>query len=258
MPQLTDLYRYMFPLLTDDEGRPDVLGTAFIVAVGHFRFIVTAAHVVEAGNSSALRFGRGIVANPGSVKVVTSGMPPSGRRVDDRVDLAVWQADEQLTAALLAQGTHPIEIESIGVGDLAESGDHYVFSGYPASRTRTNRATREIDPGPVSANCLAVVDDRLVDLGLHRTTHIIGAFDRRRMANLQGQQITAPEPWGMSGGPVWKIQGNDCCLVGVGIEYLEGSNVLVATRLGAVVALLRASFPETRPFLSEPEYFTTR
>lgn len=258
MPQLRELYRYMFPLLTDDEGQPDVRGTAFVVAVGRCRFIVTAAHVVESGGLSTLRFGRGIIANPTAVNVVTTGLPASGNRDDDRLDLAVWQADEQIASALRAQGVLPIEMESFSVEDLAVDGDHYVFSGYPASRTRTNRSTRMIDPGPISVSCMAIVDDRLPALGLNHATHIVGAFDRRRMADQQGQQITAPEPWGMSGGPVWKIKGNDCRLVGVGIEYREGSKGLVASRLGAVVALLRASYPETRSLLPEPVHFTTR
>lgn len=258
MPQLTELYRYMFPFLTGDEGRPDVLGTGFIVAVDRYRFIITAAHVVEAEDSSTLRFGRNIISNSGSVAVVTTKMPSSRRREDDRLDLAIWRADEQLAASLLAQGIQPIGIELAGVEDVAESGNRYVFSGYPSSRTRTNRTTREIDPGPISACCEAVIDDRLLDLELQSSTHIIGSFERRRMANIDGEQITAPEPWGMSGGPVWKIQGDSCRLAGVGIEYRERKNALVATRLGAVVALLRANYPETRPFLAEPRYFTVR
>lgn len=256
MPQLTELYRYIFPLLTSDERRPNVLGTAFLVAAGDMHFIVTAAHVVEAENSSTLSFGRGVFVQPSSTTIVTTGMPPSGRREDDPVDVAVWRADAAMASAILAQGTLAVTMDQACIEDTAGAGDRYVFSGYPANRTR--RSSRELDLGPMSVNCEAVVGDRLHALGLHHHFHVVGKFNRRRMANLQGQQMTASDPRGMSGGPVWKIEGNNCRLVGLGIEHRANQRVLIGTRIAIAAALLRANFPETRDFIAEPSLFTTR
>ena len=105
---------------------------------------------------------------------------------------------------------------------------------------------------------MTVPDAELLALGLNPVTHIAVCFERERMAGPDGRQLTAPEPWGMSGGPVCKVRRNseDYMLVGIGTTFRSDRNLLVATRIGAVVALMRSRFPETRSRLRAPQYFS--
>lgn len=258
MPSLQELNRYIFPLLTSDDARPGVFGTAFLCGVGTHRFIATAAHVLDQDQARAVYFGRGVVVTPTTTEVITSGLPASGNRADDEIDVAVFRPGEESVAALLAQGCRVIPLEDGGVEDESAPGDRYVFSGFPSNRSRLHRATHTLDPGAVSANCLTASNEELLALGLNPGTHIAVQFDRERMANPDGRQMTAPEPWGMSGGPVWKLRRNsgDYVLVGLGTAFRSDRNLLVATRIGAVVALLRNRFPETRAGLRAPRYFS--
>lgn len=251
MPTIHEADRYIVPLLQDNNERPGILGTATFCVVDAQYFLVTAAHVVD--GMDTLYFGAGVIVDDASTQVISTALPASGCREDDTIDLAVLRLTNQQAQRLGNQRRRPVPVEDWEVDDLARPGQRYVFTGFPHSGTDRDRRRRVIEPRRVSANCVTLADDQIVSLGLHPTTHIVALYHRRRMQNGQGRMVMAPEPAGMSGGPVWTLRPDSHQLmwVGVGIEYRREHRAMIGTRLGAVVALMRAAYPDVAPRLRE-------
>jgi hypothetical protein len=69
-------------------------------------------------------------------------------------------------------------------------------------------------------------------------------FDAKRSVDDQGRPASMADPSGLSGSPVWSIEQVPTAyfmarLVGVLIEHRKRQRVLVATDVGAILALLR-------------------
>lgn len=259
MPTIRQVDRYIVPLLQDNDERPSILGTATFCAVTGNHFLVTAAHVLD--GTDTLYFGQGVMIGNTSTQVTTTAMPQSGSRDDDTIDLAVLRLTVEQAQRLIDQGREAIAIEDWDVDDMAQPRQRYVFTGFPHSGTEWDRRRRIIDPRRVSANCFALPNEQIERLRLHPSTHIVALYHRRKMQNQQGRMVMAPEPHGMSGGPVWTLRhGSDqLAWVGIGIEYRRENHALIGTRLGAVVALMRAQYPDVASLLRESRncQFTT-
>lgn len=249
MPTISEADKFIVPLLQDAEERPGILGTATFCAVGDHHFLVTAAHVLD--GMETIHFGAGVIEGDVSTLVVTTGFPASGNRDDDTIDLAIIRLVGNQRDRLLDQGRRAIPISDWDVDDLPSTGQHYVFTGFPHTGTDRDRARRLIEPRRLSANCITLTDQEILRMGLNSRTHIVGLYDRRRMQIQPGRMVMAPEPYGMSGGPVWTVVPNSDRLkwVGIGIEYRREQRAMVGTRLGAVAALMRAKYPDVAPLL---------
>jgi Trypsin-like peptidase domain len=256
MPTIREATRHLVPLFHGESRRPSVCGTSTFIAIDRVRYLVTAAHVLD--ENEAIHFGHGIITGPTTGRVVSTSIPPGGTRANDRLDVAVLRLADEQADRLVAIGREPISVPVWNADDQHTPGQTYVFSGYPASRAEFNRRERTVDLGPMSAKCVVEGEPAFGRAGVDPRTHIVAQFDRRRMMGQEGRQVTAPGPWGMSGGPVWTARpdSDELALVGIGIEYLERQNVLVGTRIGAAIALLRASDPETCSTLPTPRFFT--
>jgi hypothetical protein len=250
MPTIHDADQFIVPLLQDCD-RPGILGTTTFCAVEKHHFLVTAAHVLDEHES--LYFGAGVIVGDCSTQVVRTSLPASGRREDDTIDVALLQLTTDQTRRLCEQGRRPIPIADWDPDDIAQPGQHYVFTGFPHSGTDRDRIRQVIEPRRVSADCVSQTDREIARLGLHPLTHIVGLFHRRRMQIRPGRMVMAPEPYGMSGGPVWTKRSNSDQLrwVGIGIEYRRKHRALIGTRLGAVIALMRAAYPDIAPLVRE-------
>jgi hypothetical protein len=254
MPTIQEADQCIVPLLQGDELRPSILGTAVFCRVADQHFLVTAAHVLD--DRETISFGRGIILGNASTTAVRTALPSTGNRDDDILDLAVLRLTVDQSQRLDEQGRRPILVDDWEVDDLAQPGQRYVFCGFPASGMDRDRPRRILEPIRVSANCIALSAEKVARLGLHTTTHAVGQFRRRRMRTGNGRIGMAPDPHGMSGGPVWTFRPNSDQLVwvGVGIEYRSHECVFIGTRLGAVVALMRTYFPDVAAHLRESRF----
>lgn len=258
MPQLSELFRFVFPILTGDDARPEILGTSVYCAVDRFRYLITAAHVLDQCGDRGIEFPSGVCPSPTTGAVVSSNLPESGNRADDSCDVAVLRLTDQQAAGIEGIGAEPIRIEARGVDDEAREGDEYVFTGYPSSRNRVNRTRQRIDPDTVSAIGRSATMAEFASLGREPAIHIASLYDRENGVR-NGVRGIGPEAWGMSGGAIWKLNRvtGDCVFVGVGTDWYFERRFLIGTRIGAAVALMRAEFPETLAYLPVPGRFET-
>ena len=87
-------------------------------------------------------------------------------------------------------------------------------------------------------------------------THIVVESDLKKMTQA-GERRTAPDPEGMSGGPVWSYSqiGTDrdgkeelsMRLAGIAISYKRDRRCLVGIRINILLERIRIKFPELSP-----------
>jgi hypothetical protein len=94
-------------------------------------------------------------------------------------------------------------------------------------------------------------------------THLIVDFDEAAFAR-DGRKQKAASPYGLSGGPVWRLGDieqfdrgtNREKLVGIAVECRR--NALIAVRLSLLFEIVRSAFPAADPMLPRSRYFPAK
>jgi hypothetical protein len=107
-------------------------------------------------------------------------------------------------------------------------------------------------PACYTANILP--DAKLAEIGVHRGSHLLLAFKKRHSRDTIGRDITAPDPYGMSGGPLWRFdiytgQKPTSRLVGILIEWRDEIAGILAVRMPIVLAGIAHQHPKLGGFI---------
>jgi hypothetical protein len=210
-----------------DRERPNLIGTGTLLEFGKARFLVTAAHVHDEYTENQVAL---YVATAGALlelpqRFHTTVAPPSGKRDDDRLDFAFIRLTDTL-ADEVAKGRFFLPFSLIDANDRLKSRAHYMFTGFPGSREKTNYGEKKVKPQRFSFTGETVSPKRMLDLGIAAETHIAVEFHREQVFDEQGKSARFPRAKGMSGGAVWRGDGDSHLwliktpvrLVGIGIE----------------------------------------
>jgi hypothetical protein len=242
-----------------EAGRPDHIGSAVLLAVGGFKVVLTAAHVIDHNASTTLygparsdaTGGSSLEPIEGEFRVTSA---PGGDRLRDRFDFAFCRLPEG--TALAGRFVGEDEIQTTPVDD---SGRLYTALGYPNSKNNKHEAakrsvTATLQPYSEMHKVDRQVAASLPDGGRH---HILLPFGRRSR-NRNGTTGLSFDPWGMSGGAVVDaglpadldaLRGRPAgppMLAGLSIEARRGTGgrrVLLATRMSLIVPVLLANLP---------------
>lgn len=241
--------RFITPLYRRASGkRPEQGATATWLAVGRFRFVVTAAHSVDEGYVW-FPMQKGLRLLPENYWVSS---PPNEDRKLDRADVALFPL-----RPVEIENKHPavefISLDQVDVNLNHKMGDRFEFTGYPWRREKIDPITLDSIP-----QWMAIIDqiaalNEYTALGCSPLGHIVCRFNRRHML-VNERDLTAPLPHGMSGGAVWKLYPDkeDRKLAGIGIEYPDPSKHLIATRISVILEMIRHLVPETIGLISKP------
>jgi hypothetical protein len=238
------------PIYTGDRGKPDQIGTGFVLDCSSDAYFVTAAHVVDQCDENGLFIGLApnFVAFAGSGLITKTNRPDRG---DDRHDLAIFHLEPEMQATLAHVKMIPnwaVEWRSVPV-----NGHLYTAIGYPNSRNKKPhsqqakvRATRLMY---TNAATEAGVPTALAGLPQDGEHHILLPYDKRAL-DTSGAEVDAIAPRGLSGGPLWDLGrisspsalesdgAPDIRLAGVVIELQD--HKLICTRVTALKAMLEA------------------
>jgi hypothetical protein len=231
---------------------PVLLGSAAPLVIGSQHLLVTAAHVLDGNDdtvvgdaaSSLYLSIEGRLTELTAAPAFKSPLPPSGRREDDAIDLAFIAIPGGI-----ASGLGPVRFlkpRNLGINDHLSSSGSYVFSGYPETKNRTKFGTNALKPFCLAYTGRSVPAAEAGNPEMADRTHIVVRFDRSRVFDTDGNRLTPPEPFGMSGGAVWApaaADPNEPVLVGIGTEYRAKSKLLIGTRINVVVAAVLSKYP---------------
>jgi hypothetical protein len=232
-----------------DTQKPELIASGVLVRILHRTFLLTAAHVTD-------RQCEGTLLIPGKQGFIPANgyfssmrMPASGRRLDDKLDVAYFRLDSDCVNDLHA------DCKVLGRQDVSLEANPrlrstYTFAGYPWRRGRASKRVVETDFTTFTGGEAA--QSEYEALGLSRSLHIVMRFDRKRMFSQRlGRVTTPPLPAGMSGGGVyawsaealkrWPVR---LPLIGIATEFVPDHSLLVATRLHVLLGCIFHNEPD--------------
>ena len=241
--------------LQSERRRPELIGSGTLLDFRKARFLVTAAHVHDlTKDCRSLLYTIGpnhLLPLPNNF--AKTCLPTSGKREDDHFDFAFVRFDDT-QADQIAQRYYFLPFPLIDVDDRQAPDSAYMFAGYPCNRDETNHGQKRLKPKMWSRTDVAVGTTRMAELKLHPDTHIAVRFkpDADKDENHKARHF--PRAKGMSGGPVWRGDGdpakwlktNPVRLVGIGIEDRVKDEVMVAVRIHWVTASIAEFNPDIR------------
>ncbi len=237
------------------KGDPSPTGSGLLLKFNNRFFMLTAAHVIAEDYNDLfiilpekeLRLGGQLFSTP---------LPPSGRREDDKIDIAVLELNNE-TVKEIGEDFSYISVDEIGLSHKCIIDQQkYLTVGYPASKTKKIWNKDEI-----SALLYPYVSEVADDFdykrfGFSKNTHIAIRFDGYiTYLNNDNKQI-APKLNGISGCGLWYLdnfpstdQDKNKLLIGFILERRreEGNKALVATRIDLVTEFIRQHFNANVP-----------
>lgn len=237
------------PIYGISGSKGQLVGSGFLLKVHDKTLLVTAAHVLDAKRESVLH-----VPGPGRL-VPFEGQAYTTRDRDGsgppnyRQDLAFIVLLPDSTAAIA--GCEVLTGADLDVNDLPAPQTLYGFAGFPGSQNKP-RPGRVFRRSSVIYTATPAPEGVYRKLRYDRRTHLAVNFDRQHVVTPSLQVATAPDPHGVSGGPVWRLGALSDIEAGVGkpmvvalaIEWWRPLKALVGLRMSLVVEGIRKVLPE--------------
>ncbi|MFT3991729.1 MAG: hypothetical protein QM680_10015 [Luteolibacter sp.] len=196
MTERTNLIDTFFPIWQlDQNGNPELLGSAFMLKACNIFFIITATHVME----KALRSPLFVPTNKELYHLTgkCSGYPSSS------LDVCLIEPDDYSLLKLLDR-YKPIDIDSVDMNDMTLDNDSYSISGFPSVLSSINLMECSVDAQflihVTTPQSLRMYRKCQVD----RKSHLVLRHSKKRAKTVHGMMMRPPELYGMSGGPIFK------------------------------------------------------
>lgn len=249
---MTPRFDSLCPIFLEARGkRPEQIGTAVVLQLAAATFLLTAAHVTDEDqdNSGLLIPHKGGLHGV-SGTITSIGLPRTGQRKDDKLDVACIRLDQDVAYGL-DPGIIPLQREDLALMDSIHSGDVYTFGGFPWRKT--DAKGRVLTTELCSYTGEAADQDIYKRLGYSRAYHVLIRFRRKKSVSfVTGHRKIAPLPHGISGGAVFAWQKDivqnprqaDLRLCAIAHTYLEQEDILVGTRIGPYLAMIERNWPK--------------
>lgn len=149
----------------------------------------------------------------------------------------------------------PIQYADANNSDL--SGRPYEFFGYPWRKVHSEKLGGILEPRLYNFRSVSISKTDYTFLGITPQTHIAVKFDLKQVTDENGRIVAAPNPQGMSGGPVWSFAQTDLGghqmwtprLVGVAIEFISNKQTLIGVRINAALECIRRISPSLSAYI---------
>jgi hypothetical protein len=260
MVPTVEAFKALCPIYAaSDTPKPDLIGSGVLLDFGKARFFATAAHAADTiqGRKSGffLPIPDGFIAI--GDRCISTSVPLSGVRDDDKIDFAFLRIDDS-AADEIAKTRSFLPFPLIDLHDRLTPKSKYIFTGYPLNREKKDGARKKVTPVPYSFLGSTASVKEIKEVGFSPAGNIVVKFNRDTVFADDGSKAVFPLPQGMSGGPIWKGEGNPhdwlakstVKLVGLGIEVPEirgrPRGVMVGVRISLIVAALIQTCPEVK------------
>jgi hypothetical protein len=236
----------LFKSLSD---KPESHASGVLIKIGGKYFLLTAAHVLDAGDHSDLYAG----LNDSFVSLAgmwsRTPLPPSEDRTDDNEDIGYCCLESSETGRKLASSWNVLGRADVIV-DEAVPGPSFRVCGYPATKIEIGDGYVETVVSSIEG--FEIASNEYEQLGLSPKVNIAIRFNRKRMFSpLLARTITPMQILGgMSGGgiyvetPVPEPPFMKFLLVGITTTHHLGKSLIIGTRLDAFVRQIYRNRPE--------------
>ncbi|MHA2061781.1 MAG: hypothetical protein ACW963_05780 [Candidatus Sifarchaeia archaeon] len=236
----------------DERSKPYLVGTGVVLSIDSQIFIASAAHVFDENEITSIYTfleGKDQIIE-GEIQATSK---PGNNRDEDKIDIAILKVDDSLIPKFMSTYC-PVTIDEIDVNDIPHSKKYYAFIGHPTNKTKPKFGTTIMKREMFSYMGTIVTQKAYQQLDLSIYSHIVIGFDPKKCIAEDGIRYTFPKPKGMSGGGVWLMEDLNSHssrsyvnkLVGIGIEDHKNPEVMVGTRIGAVIEVIKKGFPDCK------------
>ena len=235
--------RFSIPLyFDDDQGRPVLFGTCFIVTSPKGNFLVSAAHVLD----QALEAGLYFYSSPDKKCHVYGTLHRTSsreKRSQDLADIGVVKLHEDIRPPFPEVDKFAVDVSYLKPQHLPRAGRHYIINGFPEKKSKVDRDQMSVTVTPYAYRSDPADDADYKKLGLRAESHLLLPLDRKRGRDPKGRIVHFPKPKGMSGAPIFVLYEEQSAsrvfpLVGVGIEYREPKKLMIGTDISVPMEII--------------------
>ena len=239
------------------------VGTGLLLGVGAHRFLITAAHVLDANEAGETDYcdlatygqGETVVLNGESFR---TAVPKGKTRFADRLDIGFLRLDDA-SAKQIGEDRF-LSPANCDLDDTGRKHGLYGALGYPACLNHDvepDCATPTI-PSPFVYTTVLHPAEAYRKYGASQNTHLLLNVSQRKTRAAGGRKVKLPDFHGMSGGGLWRLIQAPAkslavgapSLLGVVIEWHRGQDGgLLAARMSLVFEALRKVYPDLDPLL---------
>jgi hypothetical protein len=180
----------------------------------------------------------------------------TGRREDDHFDLAIIPLRDRDVADL--RDSRFLSLEELEPSEVVDHrpvwGSKYLMVGFPVKKQGTTR-NDVVQVEPLRYTARARPDSAYVGTPWRPDSHLLVEYDKKIAWTLNGQ-VTLPDPYGVSGGGLFRIRGwvgeeeERETLVAIPIQYLGRSGkAVVGTRVDIVLQGLLKEYPHLERYV---------
>jgi hypothetical protein len=217
-------------------------------------FLLTAAHVLDHARTTIVRVGVGDAIMEIQGRSFTTQLPASGRRADDKVDLAVFVPEMEDWPAL-APGDY-ITLDHVLRRIDARPGQIHIVAGFPRTVQPRRILEGRYSPQAITHAGASADPARLEEALVAPEWRLVVDFDKDQVETAEGT-VTAPDPYGMSGCGIWYTPtlfdepDPKPLLAGIAIEWRREHRVIVGTRALLGFAQIARQYPELQSLLDD-------
>jgi len=179
-------------------------------------------------------------------------LPDSGRRSDDKLDVAVLKLNPIVVSAIIDRGYNFMSVSKIKTGYSFRKEDKLLIAGFPASKTKLDFKNQLLTPMPIIVRTIPYHKDLSIE-NFSNDFHFVVSYPIKSLVNSETKQYQrAPDPHGLSGSGLWLLSQNpngdqSAHLIGIVSEYHENRAVIISTKIDLFIDLLRQRFDPSIP-----------
>ncbi|WP_254996844.1 trypsin-like peptidase domain-containing protein [Pseudomonas sp. S12(2018)] len=245
------LSRFSLPIYKDMTcGRPELIGTGFVIDFHDRYYFVSAAHVMDHHEYEQPLF---YFTNTKNRQYIQGASRTSSQdianRKNDHIDLTVVKLP-------IGQGQPEDEIgkraipSSLIAQDTSKIDDcRLILSGYPLTKQKPDDKNKLLNTSCYTWIGKSISNDVYRRLKFKKSKNLLVQFERKNIVGLDGLRGTMfPEPRGVSGSPVWQTVGyrneerilviDGFLLAGVLIEHIPEGKCFLATSIDIVMQMV--------------------
>lgn len=221
---------------------PAQIGSGVLVEYMGRHFLASAGHVVTESKDGSNHIGV-LVGNNAYIELGDSKYAYDTHQSLERlVDLGVWEIPTEFLNDFI--GLTFFQLTDLNTENVDDPSALYICHGYPVRNTRVEIPSGDVRIDDFRILTQSVSNSRFSKRAIHNPDYnILLQFNRDKLESLSsGLRVSAPKPYGVSGGGVWKIYPNGSyMLAGILTEWKcpeEKLPLLMATKVDELIYLL--------------------
>jgi len=241
-----------FPVLgiDDQTNKLKGIGTCTLTRLDNERFfLINSAHTLDHWGDNPI-----FIALPNGKTIELPFALKTKTEAIDKVDIAVTPLLGEFATVFFDKSISSLPLyDDFPYENYSSFAKRVVFFGFPASNSRF---TIDLKKNTIKAKpvCITSVEVKNISnkiakfYNIDPSLHILAKFEKRKMKDQNRVRKIAPDPYGISGGPVFfayveEGEHEDILkainFVGIGNEYLQNRSLLKATRKEVILSFIR-------------------